>query len=192
LLLGIPVTVGACGLEVSPERFEGVDFTASHITDRELRDTSYLMLLIQNEYDLPVVEAEITYPRGASTGGTPLRADDSWYGTAHDYFEDPPRVGVKGGAIPPGEGGTVFIRIGMLGAREGDTLAFPVELTLEDGSIVEWTDPPGSEKPAPMVEVGEPPTRNPAVFLLVLTALALVVLLTAGGYMLRQHSGRSR
>jgi hypothetical protein len=164
-----------------------VEFTASHITEMELRDTSFLMLLIQSEYDSPVVGAKITYPSGASTGGTPLRADDSWYRSAHRFLGPPRWVEVDDGTIPPGEGGTVFIRIGMLSAREGDTLTFPVELTLEDGSIVEWRGPPGSGRPAPMVVVGEPPTRNPTVFLLVVTALALVVLLTAGGYMLRQR-----
>lgn len=192
LLVGIPVTIGGCGLEATPERFDGVDFTSSHVPVGELQDHALLMLLVQSEDDLPVVEVKITYPSGARTVGTPLRADDSWWREADSFLADRPWVEVKGGAIPPGEGGAVFIKLRLVGAREGDTLTFPVELTLEDGSIVEWTGPPGSERPAPSVVVGEPPAQVPAPVGLGVAGLALLVLLTSGGYMLRRHRSRSR
>jgi hypothetical protein len=164
---------------------EAVAFLHPYITEHELQGGHFITLQVRSEESLSVVEINVRMPDGVRPVTTPSHFDDSWF--RRGAARNSPRASIRRthGEIPSGESELLHFAVQGEEVTAGDVLSFPVELTLSDSSLVRWDAPPGSERPAPALVV----RRDRGVGIkpvLVFVGLALIPLLTAGAWKVRQ------
>jgi hypothetical protein len=138
-----------------------------------------------------VVEVEVHLPDGAEDAS--ISADRATPLRYHMFRDGENRKAPYwgGGEINPASLGTFPFYFSCPEAEVGDTLAFSVELVLSDSSVVRWNGPPGSDRPAPTMVV----RRGRRVGFrsgLVIAAIALIPLLTAGVWKAQQRGGHAK
>lgn len=192
MILSVLSTLTGCFPRLLSEPGRGVEFPDPWIPEDELKLDRLVWLRIHSEYALPVVEVRVEFPFGLDALGTPLirTGESEWRKSLHRRGN--PEEGeaayleVTAGEIPCGQFETVAFFVEHTEARVGDTLAFPVTLLLSDSSLVEWAGLPGSERPAPILLVGEAPPRLPARAVITAGILAALILIFVGIYMIRR------
>ena len=184
------LALGGCHSGAPAERW--VRVSRSSIPLSEVRVHARIDIAVKAPSDLSILKVTVRLPLGAHQHGiravadTPLRHIGGEGGDRPSLYWS----GRAGGEITPGTYGRFPVQFRATGAETGDTLFFPVEVLMGDSSIVEWNGLPGSEWPAPMVVVGRPMPRVERKPALVASALAVLVLLVAGFYKIRQRGSR--
>jgi hypothetical protein len=191
VLLAASVPLSACRPAVFSEPTVGVEFLDPWRAEDVLRQGIDVTIRVQAEYELPVAEVKVEFPAGVESWSTAFLFDDSWFHRSYQHRGqdegDRSWVNLTSGEIPVGEIETFFMYIAAPDARVGESYAFPVILTLSDSSKVRWDGPPGSERPAPTLSVGESPPRASIRVGAPLVSLALLVLFVTGLYWIRQR-----
>jgi hypothetical protein len=191
VLLAASIPLAACRPGVFSEPTVGVEFLDPWKAEDVLRQGTDVTIRVQAEYELPVAEVKVEFPAGVESWSTAILFDDSWFQRSYQHrgrrVGDGPWVNLTRGEIPLGEIETFGMFINIPEARVGESYAFPVILTLSDSSKVRWDGPPGSERPAPTLSVGESPPRASVRVGAALVSLALLVLFVTGLYWIRQR-----
>lgn len=124
------------------------------ITPEKVKADSVARLTIEvpTELKVPTVKLEVKLPPGL----TPVRpvAKAGWKSTN--------RNGVLtwfGGQIPSGRSGTFVFRAHMPDTP-GKELVFPAVQTYANGEVVRWIDAPGSQTPAPRINLEAAPVHT--------------------------------
>lgn len=188
-LLVPAVLLGLVGCSLQPPSSAGVAFSRRSIPANELRRGAEVRFKVDSE-TFYVWQTRVRIPPGVgwfwnTTPGTRQRMQER-LGPGGPPFDSVQSV--KHGSTPrridgkPMEGGWHLWNplIAHANPRVGDTLVFPVTLVLADSSVVEWTGPPGSERPAPTIVVGRALPRLPVTATVAAAAVALVVLVVTG------------
>ncbi|GBD31379.1 MAG: hypothetical protein KatS3mg081_1088 [Gemmatimonadales bacterium] len=107
---------------------------------------------VANRWETAITGVSVRVPDAVTILGVePL---PGWTFTVQEGSEtSPASITWQGGAVARGE----FLEFSFLGRVAGDArrtdLVFPVTLVQSDGRALEWSSPPGQERPAPRVRI---------------------------------------
>jgi hypothetical protein len=173
----LPLILSGCRPSGFSRPSAAVAFLDSMILEDELRTGDAVVIHVRADEALPIVEIKVGIPAGVITLGVFASLGESHFKRSADgkTFQNKTH-----GEIPIGGMEVFGIPIQSEEATAGDVFSFPVELRLSDSSVVEWTGPPGSERPAPTVTVGASPPRASRSLIAVAGVIALLALASAG------------
>jgi hypothetical protein len=180
--------MGSCLPRVFSAPSSALELPQREIAEDELRQQTVVTLRIQAVYELPIVEVRIELPTGAKPLSTQLTSPGTQrFGSSVSDFGDategePARIEVKNGRIELNDFHNLSFMMRQPDARAGDTLTFPVRLVLSDSSEVEWSGPPGSERPAPTLLVVRSHHRFGVSAVSTAAEMALFTLLLMGAH----------
>jgi hypothetical protein len=176
----IPFVSTGCDPGVRPA--EEVWLLPKSLPVEDFRTNLNLRIAVRAELGQPVVEAAVSLPDEVTPWMRGVHPDTPMRTLGNDLR----RPSWSGGELAPGTLGIFPIWFSFRRAEVGDTLVFPVELVLKDGSVVEWGGPPGSDRPAPRLVVRQGRRFGGRTSLMIVT-LALVPLFAAGVWKVSQR-----
>src|SRR5215212_8375322 len=111
-------------------------------------------LEVRQEKDVPTTEVRLEVPEGFAVTNVP--ETPGWQASREGSA-----LIWSGGEIAPDQDAAQFTFEGRVPEETGE-FAWGVSQTYEDGEVVEWTGPEGSEEPAAVVEVTAADSKNTA------------------------------